>query len=171
MIVIAAASPILICKPGSLSNFRSAFASLLAFALSTSSPLTPSSITSGTPPTLLATTGILSAMASSKPRGNPSSSEGCTATAHRARSGNRSSNQPRKMTFFSRSVAITALTLATALFTTGSWLTFGGDPQRSGWAKNETIVAGGPAAGGFHGREFSKMPGPGKRKNFRASPP
>ena len=44
------------------------------------------------------------------------------------------------MTFFSRSVAVTVLTLVSALLTTASWLTFGGDPQRSGWAKNETIV-------------------------------
>ncbi len=44
------------------------------------------------------------------------------------------------MTSFSRSVAVTALTLASASLTTASWLTFGGDPQRSGWAKTETII-------------------------------
>ena len=44
------------------------------------------------------------------------------------------------MSTIPRSVALPALTLACALLTTASWLTFGGDPQRSGWAKNETIL-------------------------------
>jgi len=73
----------------------------------TSNPFTPSSMISGFPPTLVATTGSPAAIDSRSEFGNPSDSEGRTERSQQAKSSGISLRYPRKSTFFSSPSALT----------------------------------------------------------------